>query len=113
MGELAIGCFPAGGDISFVLLWYTYDPRGEGMITAAAICIDGTIFTLPKPARHAQLMVMAESQAGRWPDHDEQGFVNEHGEFMTRAQAFNEAMRCEQFTNEALAPGMLFSEDLW
>lgn len=50
-----------------------------------------------------------------------QGFLNEHDEFMTRAEAWQEARRCNQFLDsyieehiEDIVPTqILFSEDVW
>jgi hypothetical protein len=54
----------------------------------------------------------------------EQGFLNEHGEFLSRIDAWHEAKRCNQFTQEykdelareiyhPATPRQLFSEDVW
>ena len=54
----------------------------------------------------------------------EQGFLNEHGEFLGRIDAWHEAKRCNQFTQEykdelareiyhPATPRQLFSEDIW
>lgn len=50
-----------------------------------------------------------------------QGFLNEHDEFMTRAEAWQEAQRCHQFLasyieehiEDVVPPTILFSEDVW
>lgn len=50
-----------------------------------------------------------------------QGFLNEHGEWMERAEAWHEANKCHQFTdayikdcNEGLnRTRILYSEDIW
>lgn len=50
-----------------------------------------------------------------------EGFLDENDNFMTRAEAFEEALRCEQlnetfYNNEAVAAvrsRILYSEDLW
>lgn len=54
----------------------------------------------------------------------EQGFLNECGEFLGRIDAWHEAKRCNQFTQEyknelaqeiyhPATPRQLFSEDVW
>lgn len=54
----------------------------------------------------------------------EQGFLNERGEFLGRIDAWHEAKRCNQFTQEykdelareiyhPATPRQLFSEDVW
>lgn len=41
-----------------------------------------------------------------------QGFLNEHGEYLTRQEAAREAFKCGQI--KELSPGQeLYSEDLW
>ena len=50
-----------------------------------------------------------------------QGFLNEHGEFLTRTEAYQEAVRCHQFLdsyieehiNDTITPTILYSEDIW
>lgn len=50
-----------------------------------------------------------------------QGFLNENGEFLNRGEAYQEAVRCHQFTGryieehygELNPPRILFTEDLW
>lgn len=51
----------------------------------------------------------------------EQGFLNEKGEFLTRAEAWLEAKRCNQFLDtyieehidDIVPPMILYSEDIW
>jgi hypothetical protein len=43
----------------------------------------------------------------------QQGFLNEHDEFMTRIQAYNEACNCNQIVPKTNLPTELFSEDLY
>lgn len=51
----------------------------------------------------------------------EQGFLNEKGEFLTRAEAWQEAKRCHQFfdsyveehIDDIVPPTILYSEDIW
>lgn len=50
-----------------------------------------------------------------------QGFLNEKGEFLTRTEAYQEAVRCHQFLdsyieehiNDTVPLTTLYSEDLW
>lgn len=45
---------------------------------------------------------------------NDQGFLNEKDEFLTRQEAWVEACRCNQILNyEEAIPGELYSEDLW
>jgi hypothetical protein len=89
------------------------------MIVAAAIRrrSDGQVFSLPKPARHGDVMSMLgtiETEHGtKWALHDgEQGFVDEEGRFYNRKQARAHAFRCGQHTGELIG-SILTSEDLW
>lgn len=51
----------------------------------------------------------------------EQGFLNENGEFLTRAEAWQEAKRCHQFlysyveehVDDIVPPDTLYSKDIW
>ena len=51
----------------------------------------------------------------------EQGFLNEKGKFLTRAEAWQEAKRCNQFLDsyieehidDIVPPSILYSEDIW
>lgn len=51
----------------------------------------------------------------------EQGFLNEKDEFLTRAEAWEEARRCHQFldsyieehVDDIVPPRVLYSEDVW
>lgn len=46
---------------------------------------------------------------------DCQGFINERGEFLTREEAYIEAVDCNQIEYDKYHPGgeILFSEDIW
>lgn len=44
-------------------------------------------------------------------DVDEEGFLDEHGEFLSRVDAMKEAVRCGRMPEDS--KGELFSEDLW
>ena len=51
----------------------------------------------------------------------EQGFLNEHDEFLSRAEAWQEALACNQFLDSYIEehimdinpPRILYSEDVW
>lgn len=43
----------------------------------------------------------------------QQGFLNQKDEFMTRVEAYNEALHCNQITPQTPFPTELFSEDLY
>lgn len=99
------------------------------MIVGVAIKRDGHIYALERPARHPNLFAeynedaraagwdfpwkgwAAEDIQGRY-DPSEQGFVDQYGEFMTRAQGEVHARLCGQLTKPIIG-GVLTSEDLW
>jgi len=88
------------------------------MIEVAAIKKDGKVYSLPRPARHHN--VMHEFKLGR---PHEQGFIDDRLGFVGRHQALCIALACKQelrFNKRQTAPGEfcdpahgLFSEDLW
>lgn len=83
----------------------------HGRIAAAAIRMDdGTIYTLPPPARHHTIM----QHFGLKPTPDQQGFITDRGEWARRKPALRIAQEAEQLTREPTAPFHgLFSEDVW
>lgn len=80
-------------------------------IAAAAIRLDdGTIHTLPPPARHHTIM----QHFKLIPTPDQQGFVTECGTWARRKPALRIAERAGQLIREPTAPTHgLFSEDVW
>lgn len=85
-------------------------------ITHVAVRYAGKVWSLPAPNRHHNVlrMIVAETGDGiRGPD--EQGFLDESGRFLRRAQAYLVACRTGQINRR---PGGyqgtdLYSEDLW
>lgn len=88
------------------------------MIKQAAIFVDGEIWTLPRPARHHNI-IMAINDVRKTAGetiiraHGEQGFIDDSGVFLDRKQARSHAELCDQLTKPLIAPPNLFSEDLW
>lgn len=87
-------------------------------IIAAAIQIEGMTLSLPRPARHAQVMHAAE--ALQMPSHALlsacQGFLTSEGRFVNRVQALQivHVAGQEQLRQESERHHRdLFSEDLW
>lgn len=84
-------------------------------IAAAALRVDGEVWTLPPPARHCHLVDAWSSahwrdgQPGRIGPH-EQGFVTTAGRFVDRMVAASVAFAAGQ--TETPRP-QLYSEDLW
>jgi len=91
-------------------------------IHQAAILREGEIWTLPRPARHHNIL---------WAMHDvdhntnpserpkiieakgEQGFITKTGRFVDRVMAFDMAVGAGQLIREPCAAPKLYSEDLW
>ena len=82
-------------------------------IVAAAIMQRGKLYTLPAPARHADVIRVIAAETDQ-PVTGDQGFITDSGRFVGRRQAFRIATEASQpLRNIACAPGMLFSEHLW
>lgn len=77
----------------------------EETVAAAAVLVEGVLWTLPRPAAHAHIL-RAYSDVKQQPvpvsDH-EQGFVTNTGRFVDRFEAAILVGRT----------GALYSEDLW
>lgn len=84
------------------------------MITAAAIQVNEKIYTLPQPARHADII---EYFRIAWNAHRIEGFLDERNHFYTRAAAMQHAKSCKQplidFWSDLDAAAELYSENLW
>lgn len=84
------------------------------LIVAAAIQIEGLIISLPRPARHGQ--VIASADAAHVPAHmittSCQGFLTSHGRFVNRVQARQLAFIAKQ-VEDTEHDRDLVSEDLW
>lgn len=91
-------------------------------IKQAAILRDGEIWTLPRPARHHNILwamydvdnnTNPSERPTIIPARGTQGFVTEDGTFLGRVQAAQQAKVCGQLKKELHAPPNLYSEDLW
>ena len=89
------------------------------MITQVAIKIIGqgseVIISLPRPNRHHHIIHNYCNYTGEtFPDHHQQGFLDQDGKFYTRKQAFQHAFDNNQILDvDKTRLGMLFSEDVW
>lgn len=82
------------------------------MITHVAIKYNGTIYSLPAPNRHHDVI----RSIGGIKGPDVQGFLDDKGHFLNRVQAMIHAKHYGQLKQRL--PGqyngdLLFSEDLW
>lgn len=95
-------------------------------ITHVAIIHKGTIYTLPKPNRHHDVIhYICEKGEGPVGGTSNQGFFTSEGRFLDRKAAWNLAKDTNQILTKksqdgityeraiAAADGILFSEDLW
>ena len=74
-------------------------------MAAAAVRVDGVVWTLPRPATHAHVLRAYADVNGRtFGGGEEQGFVTSTGRFVDRKEAALLAGRLG---------GSLLSEDLW
>jgi aryl-alcohol dehydrogenase-like predicted oxidoreductase len=84
------------------------------LIVSAAVNAYGAIWSLPRPARHHDVL-RAIDEAGLSaiaPGPDAQGFLTSDGRFVDRKAAVRIALDAEQI-KEPQWPPDLYSEDLW
>ena len=80
-------------------------------IVAAAIRLDGEVYSVEQPGRHAAV-ILKIVQAGRKLIGEAQGFLTDTGEFVDRIEAGKIALAAGQ-VSELKWPPTLYSEDLW
>lgn len=90
---------------------------GRPRITHVAIRFNGTTYSLPAPNRHHHIIRMivdttdAETVDAREED---QGFLDETGQYLNRKQALVSALVNDQVKDPSqIRCKMLFSEDVW
>jgi len=82
------------------------------MIAQAAIKQNGVIYTLPRPARHVDV-IKHMAQRGLTSVDGVQGFLDIKGNFLAREEAATRALSCGQVKELKFQPNKLFSEELW
>lgn len=87
----------------------------ECKITHVAVKANGKLYSLPEPARHSDVIRLAVEDGAPTPiKQRQQGFLDSEGQWLTRADAFNVALKAGQVeSREAHRCTLLFSEDLW
>lgn len=87
------------------------------MITHVAIRWREKVYSLPKPNRHHDVIrLIAEENNVSYVDarEDDQGFLDENGQFYRRRAALMHALMHNQVKDpKQVRLGMLFSEDVW
>lgn len=86
------------------------------IVKEAAIRLNGTVHSVPRPGRHHTIIRILVLEKGfKPPISGEQGFVLSNGEFVRRKEALQVAIEAGQLDIEDChAPSIgLFSEDLW
>lgn len=93
------------------------------MITHVAIRFRGTIWSLPKSNRHHDVIRMIGAKTGvTYVDayNDNQGFLDDKGQYLTREEAFQHARyhgqlkpRTDRHPAGLCHASILFSEDVW
>jgi hypothetical protein len=79
---------------------------------------DDTIFSLPQPARHHNLLNILREENETLPikinlNKVEQGFITDTGDFITREEAEIIAIETGQLRRGYILGSVLTSEDLW
>lgn len=91
------------------------------MITHVAIRFQDRIWSLPKPNRHHHVIRLIADETGVTSVDaylDDQGFLDDQGNYLTREEAFAHAAKAGQLV-ELMKPenrrnlALLFSEDVW
>jgi hypothetical protein len=82
-------------------------------IERAAVKRLGEVTSLPRPARHHNVLHLLASQVGRETESWEQGFVTSSGRFVDREEAFRIAVAAKQIIKKHPPAEILFSEDVW
>lgn len=86
-------------------------------ITHVAIRFQGVIYSLPEPNRHHHVIRHIIDTVGVSSvdvEEDDQGFLDESGRYLRRAQALQSALENDQIKNPSkIRMNRLFSEDLW
>jgi hypothetical protein len=93
-------------------------PIAGETVETAAVSVKGVVYTLPRPARHCDVMrhIWETVSKDIFVGPDAQGFVTSRGRFVNRRKALRvvKAAGQPQIDHPALNVGnQLFSEDLW
>lgn len=88
--------------------------RPDSRIVAAAIAYKGTVYSLPPPARHHNIIHhIVETTGEPSVGYNEQGFLDQYGTFLHRKPALMVARQAGQLRTDRPVYDELFSENLW
>lgn len=87
-------------------------------VVAAAVRVDGVVYSMPPPNRHHNILYMLHHKGLHPTTLHDQGFVLSDGTYANRREAFDAAAVAGQALLRHLHPGGydgpdLYSEDLW
>lgn len=82
------------------------------VVAAAIRDHDGTVYSVPSPGRHADVIRLMVEKGRPTPITGNQGFLLSDGRFALRKPAAHIAIKAGQITALKWPPN-LFSEDLW
>lgn len=71
------------------------------------------ICSLPRPARHHNIIRAMAEEGLQIPIVGEQGFLTSDGEFVGRRKALKIAKKCQQIISKNGNEQELYSEDVW
>lgn len=83
------------------------------MITHVAIIWKGVTYSLPKPNRHHHIIHEIHLATGDTDIFGDQGFLDDTGKFLSRADALVHAKACNQLNDRPLWDDWLYSENVW
>ncbi len=84
------------------------------MITHVAIKYEGKLYSLPRPNRHHHIIHQIHLETGHHDIYGDQGFLDDQGNFLSRAEALIHAQACgQEFTKHPLWDDWLYSENVW
>jgi len=82
-------------------------------IECAAIVFKNKVYSMAVPARHCDVIQFIQDETNVWGVGSRgQGFLTNHGDFVTREEAEVIARACGQMVGPIIG-GVLTSEDLW
>jgi hypothetical protein len=82
-------------------------------IATAAIRVEGTVYSAPRPGRHCDVFKVMPERDVYLARLDDQGFVTSTGRFVDRKEAAVIARAAGQLIREPTPHYMLTSEDVW